>query len=745
MGVLTTTGEPTTTVIDASTTTSEPTTTITVVSTTTAEPTTTITGVSTTSDATRATVTAAPITIVMGVLTTTGEPTTTITGVSTVTVTHIPITTVTGALTTEITTAPNTFITVVSASTDEPNSTVTGGSTTTGELPSPVTASPATSSVPPTTSVTTTVAGTTTTTTGEPVTVPATVTTTRPTTTTTTYVAPTTTVSRTTSPLSTTSTASTTTTNATTTTTTPITTTSTATTTTATTTTTTAHLQPAPLVSFVIQQVFVEALNDPQSTQFQELAITITAVFDVIYKAKYGILFIRTIVLGFTPIFHSRMDAETQAEVQLVFNETSTQSVPELTDIRNTLKEAVTNPNDFFGNLSVDVTTIIVKAAPATSSVPPTTSVTTTVAGTTTTTTGESVTVPATVPTTRPTTTTTTYVAPTTTVSRKKLPLSTTSTASTTTTNAPTTTTTHTTTTSTTTTTTAHLQPAPLVSFVIQQVFVEALNDPKSTQFQELAITITAVFDVIYKAKYGILFIRTIVLGFTPIFHSRMDAETQAEVQLVFNQTSTQSVPEVTDIRDTLKEAVANPNITFGNISVDVTTIIVQVPTTNKNTTTTATPVITTAIITTTTTETTVVPLTKVTVVFRSSGETFTSELSNTSSQAFQTRALLIRTQLDPFYRSAFTSFNSLDVTEFSSGSIINTMNLAFRSSSVPNSMEIGTVLINAAQKITAFNIDPTSVRVNDTAVTSSGISSKTSLCTAFFLVVLSLLLSSQH
>uniref|UniRef100_A0AAZ3NPX2 SEA domain-containing protein n=1 Tax=Oncorhynchus tshawytscha TaxID=74940 RepID=A0AAZ3NPX2_ONCTS len=396
----------------------------------------------------------------------------------------------------------------------------------------------------------------------------------------------------------------------------------------------------------------------------------------------------------------------------------------------------------------------LLPSAPATSSVPPTTSVTTTVAGTTTITTGEPVPVRATVPTTRPTTTTTTYVAPTTTVSRKASPLSTTTSTAptTTTTNAPTTTTTHTTTTSTattttatTTTTTAHLQPAPVVSFVVQQVFVEALNDPQSTQFQELAVTITAVFDVIYKAKYGILFIRTIVLGFTPIFHSRMDAETQAEVQLVFNETSTQSVPEVTDIRDTLKEAVTNPNTFFGNLSVDVTTIIVKVPTTNNNTTTTATPVITTAIITTTTTETTVVALTKVTVVFRSSGETFTSDLSNTSSQAFQTRALLIKTQLDPFYRSAFTSFNSLTVTEFSSGSIINTMNLAFRSSSVPNSREIGTVLINAAPKITAFNIDPTSVRVNDTAVTSSGISSKTSLCTAFFLVVLSLLLSSQH
>eukprot|EP00063_Salmo_salar_P087078 XP_014061913.1 PREDICTED: uncharacterized protein LOC106608497 [Salmo salar] len=224
-----------------------------------------------------------------------------------------------------------------------------------------------------------------------------------------------------------------------------------------------------------------------------------------------------------------------------------------------------------------------------------------------------------------------------------------------------------------------------------------------------------------------------------------MDVKTQAEVQLVFNETSTQSVPELTDISDTLKEAVTNPNITFGNLSVDVTTIIVKVPTTNITTTTTAAPVIPTAIITTTTTETTAVALTKVPVVFRSRGETFTSDLSNPSSQAFQSRALLIKTQVEPFYQSAFTSFNSLTVTEFSSGSIINTMNLAFSSSSVPNSKEIGTVLINAAQKIESFNIDPSSVKVNGTAVTSSGVSSKTSLFTAFFLVVLSLLLSSQH
>ncbi|XP_055794973.1 mucin-5AC-like [Salvelinus fontinalis] len=498
--------------------------------------------------------------------------------------------------------------------------------------------------------------------------------------------------------------------------------------------TTAAAITRVPVV-FRSRETFTSDLLNTSSQAFQSRALLIKTQLEPFYRTAFTSFNSLTVTE-----FSSGSIINT---VNVAF---SSSSVPNITEIGTVLINAEHN----ITALDIDPSSVTVNstAAPATSTVPPTTSVTTTVAGATTATTGEPVTVPATVPTTRPTTTTTTYVAPTTTVSRTTSPLSTTTSTAptTTTTNAPaTTTTTPTTTTSTTITTTAHLQPAPLVSFVIQQVFVEALNDPQSTQFQELAVTITAVFDVIYKAKYGIFFIRTTVLGFRPIFRSRMDAETQAEVQLVFNETSTQSVPEVTDISNTLKEAVTNPNITFGNLSVDVTTVTVKVPTTNANTTTMATPVITTSIITTTTTETAAVALTKLTVVFRSRGETFTSDLSNTSSQAFQSRALLIKTQLEPFYRTAFTSFNSLTVTEFSSGSIINTMNLAFSSSSVPNSMDIGTVLINAAQKITAFNIDPTSVTVNSTAVTSSGGSSKTSLFTAFFLVVLSLLLSSQH
>ncbi|XP_036807285.1 location of vulva defective 1 [Oncorhynchus mykiss] len=313
------------------------------------------------------------------------------------------------------------------------------------------------------------------------------------------------------------------------------------------------------------------------------------------------------------------------------------------------------------------------------------------------------------------------------------------------------------TTTTTTTTTTAHLAVVTL-QLTIQEVFVPALSNPQSTEFQTLAVTITSVCDVIYRAKYGIFFIRTIVISFIPVFRSRMAADTQVELEVVFNETAIATIANATmpkdiDIKDTLKEAVTNPNSTF-NLSVVPNSItIIRVPNTSTGATTitTATPVITTVVpaapttttAAATTTSVATNTLTTVSVEFTSKGETFISDLSTSSSQAFQTRASLIKTQLEPFYRSAFASFNSLTVIKFRNGSIINTMKLAFSSSAVPNSKEIGTVLIKAAQNITAFNINPTSVTVSGEVVTSSGISSKTSLFTASCLVVLSLLLSS--
>ncbi|XP_023831485.1 uncharacterized protein [Salvelinus sp. IW2-2015] len=215
-----------------------------------------------------------------------------------------------------------------------------------------------------------------------------------------------------------------------------------------------------------------------------------------------------------------------------------------------------------------------------------------------------------------------------------------------------------------------------------------------------------------------------------------MAADTQVELEVVFNETAIATIanatmPKDNDIKDTLNEAVTNPNSTFNLSVVPNSIIIIRVPNTSTvaTTITTATPVIatvvtaapTTTTAAATTTSVATITLTTVSVEFTSKGETFISDLSTSSSQAFQTRASLIKTQLEPFYQSAFTSFNSLTVTEFRHGSIINTMNLAFRSS-VLNSTKIETILINSAQKITAFNIDTTKIKVNGTGGPTSAV-----------------------
>ncbi|MED6295239.1 hypothetical protein CHARACLAT_029617 [Characodon lateralis] len=71
-------------------------------------------------------------------------------------------------------------------------------------------------------------------------------------------------------------------------------------------------------------------------------------------------------------------------------------------------------------------------------------------------------------------------------------------------------------------------------------------------------------------------------------------------------------------------------------------------------------------------------------------------------------------------------------------------MDLRFASASVPNGSKIADVLVNAASQITAFNIDTTNIFVDGTQV-SGGVSHKISLITAFCMVLLSWLLSSQH
>ncbi|XP_035770449.1 endochitinase A-like, partial [Neolamprologus brichardi] len=117
------------------------------------------------------------------------------------------------------------------------------------------------------------------------------------------------------------------------------------------------------------------------------------------------------------------------------------------------------------------------------------------------------------------------------------------------------------------------------------------------------------------------------------------------------------------------------------------TTTAATTTTTPATTTTTgATTTKTTASTTTTAPATTTASTTPIFVVFRSIQSNFTTDLLNSSSEAFKTRAGFIKAQIEPPYRLAFpSSFVSLNVVSFRQGSVINTIELRFVNTSVPN------------------------------------------------------------
>ncbi|CAL8377679.1 unnamed protein product [Boreogadus saida] len=256
-----------------------------------------------------------------------------------------------------------------------------------------------------------------------------------------------------------------------------------------------------------------------------------------------------------------------------------------------------------------------------------------------------------------------------------------------------------------------------------------------------------SLFNAIYSAQFGVQFIRTIVIEFRiPVTRS---TNTEAEVELLFRATAAE-VPQPDVIRATLVDGLNNPNITT-NLTIDPDSITakVQITTTTRAPTTTGSP--TTAAPTAAVTASvgpvaTAAPqLTSRQVVFRSAGETFTNDLLNSSSAAFIARATLLRSQLEPFFSRSFGSFNSINVVSFSDGSIINTLNVWFNSNSVPDGLQILNVFTTAAQSITAFNIETSSITVQGLTVTvSTGVTHKSSVLTALVLVALSWSLSRQ-
>ncbi|KAK2814595.1 hypothetical protein Q5P01_000111 [Channa striata] len=227
---------------------------------------------------------------------------------------------------------------------------------------------------------------------------------------------------------------------------------------------------------------------------------------------------------------------------------------------------------------------------------------------------------------------------------------------------------------------------------------------------------------------------------------TRVDG-TVAEIEVVFNEANTTAdLPTNALVVQTFVLAV---NDSSNNFTVAINPNNVQVissPVTDPNTVSTAAP--TTTVTTTAATSATVAPttaaITTTLVTFRSRLDKFTNDLNDPSSEPFIKRSANITTQLQPRYQNAFpSSFKDLNVVGYRNGSIYNDLKLAFVGTSVPNNTQIAHVLMNAAPYVTGFDIEAISILVN--GIPSSGVTYKISVMTAFFLVLLSWLLSNQQ
>ncbi|XP_059906356.1 mucin-2-like isoform X2 [Gadus macrocephalus] len=295
--------------------------------------------------------------------------------------------------------------------------------------------------------------------------------------------------------------------------------------------------------------------------------------------------------------------------------------------------------------------------------------------------------------------------------------------------------------------------PAPTfsVSVMLTHIYDQQLSNTNSQQFNELELIIVTMFNGIYRAEYGFLFIRVIVLGFRPAGVRRM-ANTETLLELVFNNTApSESIPPAEEVANVLRNAPVDNST--DSLQFDATTIVVErvvtttttiAPTTAQPPTTTAQPPATTAQPPATTAQpppnqtptTATVALANVRIGFRSVRDTFTADLLNSSSAAFQDRATTITSALEPLFRRAFGSFTSLQVATFSQGSIITTMGAKF--SSAPPSEQIARVLTDAAGTITAFDIETNSITVN--GIVTGGVSSGMNKSSAFIISSMALL-----
>ncbi|XP_057205056.1 uncharacterized protein LOC130563505 [Triplophysa rosa] len=284
------------------------------------------------------------------------------------------------------------------------------------------------------------------------------------------------------------------------------------------------------------------------------------------------------------------------------------------------------------------------------------------------------------------------------------------------------------TTTVTTTMTTTTITPIPTpalpkvaVGFVLLTQFVQELENQQSEQFKTLSAEVKKGCDVVYKKKFGARFLRTEVLAFRRDDGTRAAGHVRAEIELVFDGSSTGPLPAVTEVVETLKDAASNPASGL-NLTIDATSISV------------------------------IRALQTIPVSILTDG-TFVVALSNSSSPAYRNRASMIKTGLEPFFTDDYpTSFTVLSITNFSDVStksvsratIQNSMDLTFAANSpLPNANQIVNTIVRAANSSSLpFKIFTHSITVSGTEYSSAEVSSHISMLMASVLIAMSLLVT---
>ncbi|KAG5830154.1 hypothetical protein ANANG_G00316380 [Anguilla anguilla] len=561
------------------------------------------------------------------------------------------------------------------------------------------------------------------------------------------------------------------------------------------------------ILQATLEVPFVPALENSQSTEYQDLATTVIGFYDAIFSSQYGLLFERTEVRSF-----SRREEGTAVEVALIFNGTSSETLPSTDDVAETLIRAVTDPDSTLTtqfNVTVAVDSIRVLT---TTTVP--TQVLILQA------TLEVPFVPA-----LENSQSTEYQDLATTVigfydaifssqygllfertevrsfSRREegtavevaLIFNGTSSETLPSTDDVAETLIRAVTDPDSTLTTQFNVTVAVDSIRVLILALEvtlvfpfepALEDNQSPQFKALAAQIVALCDAIYRGRYGLFFIRTVVRAFRPL-RVRM-LGTDVEADLIFNTTMPEALPSNEDVKKTLQSAVTNPNSTITS-EFNITVVAESIRVMSVNTSTTPSTKLTTASVNTSTTPstklttasvanastTTKVKLTTAKATTRAtttpssakpataaptsastatpsaivqieftSRETFVPDLLNQNSKAFQARSKLTKEQIEPIFRRAFSSFIQLNIRSFREGSIVTNADMTFKSSeSLPSNDQILSTLRNAIlNSQISFDIDPDSIKL--TSAISSGVSDMTSVLTASSLAMVSLLLS---